>query len=66
MFFMEETPERSGAPVARYTMLPALLKAPSIVVQVMFPHCSIDLSLAALAESAARLMRPSPPVTATV
>ena len=51
MKIMESTPERSGASAALYVMLTAPSNAPSIVVQAMFPHRSIDCSLAAFAAS---------------
>ena len=67
MFCMEDTCERSGASVALYTMLDAPWNAPSIVVQVMFPHCSMDRSLSAFAVVFwPRLMPSSPPAMETL
>ena len=68
MEFMEATPERSGVSAASYAMLDAPRNAPSIVVQVMFPHWSMDrsLSFSAWEGRLFMLMLSSPPVMATV
>ena len=66
MWFMSFTKDISGTSVAPYTMLVAPEKAPPIRVQDMFPHWSMERSLAALSVSAARCMRSKPPDISTV
>ena len=65
MLFVLFTPERSGASVALYTMLPAPWKAFSMPVHCVSPHWSIETRLEATPASF-RLMRSRPPDTDTV
>ena len=63
---MSFTEERSGTSVAPYTMLAAPAKADSMLVHDMFPHWSMERSLAALPSSPPRCMRSKPPDIRTV
>ena len=58
---MSVTRERSGVSVARYAMLEAPRNASCIVAHLMPPHCSIDISLAALVVFPPRCIRAKSP-----
>ena len=59
---MSVTLDRSGASVARYSMLEAPRNADSIVVHSMSPHCSMDCSFGASGEVKVKRIFSRPPV----
>ena len=58
---MSETRLRSGASVARYTMLRAPSKASLMLVQYMSPHCSMEASLSSGEDGLSRWNLSRPP-----